>query len=46
MNADQSELFISFKDEILREISCLRRDVDKMKAQDPVSTMLEIGPRS
>jgi len=34
MDPDQSELFISFKDEILRELSCLRRDVDKIKAQE------------
>jgi len=33
-DADQSELLLSFKDEILRELSCLRRDVDKIKIQE------------
>jgi len=34
MNADQSELLLSFKDEILREFGCLRRDVNKVKTQE------------
>jgi len=33
-DADQSELLLSFKDEILRELGCFRRDVDKMKTQE------------
>jgi len=33
-DADQSELLLSFKDEILRELSCLRRDVDKIKTRN------------